>query len=95
METIFKLKSAELDSKFIDSIKKLFKDREIEISIKPIQDETEYLLNSHANKKQLLDAIKEIKMNKNLIRFTSQNLRNCPKNWSMNETQHRFFSNCI
>lgn len=72
METVFKLKATELDSKFIDSVKNLFKDREIEISIKPIQDETEYLFNSPANKKHLLDAIKEIKMNKNLIRFTSQ-----------------------
>ena len=41
METVFKLKAAELDSRFIDSsVKNLFKDREIEISIKPIQDET-------------------------------------------------------
>ena len=71
METVFKLKAEELDSKFLDSVKKLFKDRDIEISIKPIQDETEYLFNNPANKKHLLDAIKEIKMNKNLIHFTS------------------------
>ena len=71
METVFKLKDEELDSTFIDSVKNLFKDKEIEISIKPIQDETEYLFNSPANKKHLLDAIKEIKLNKNLIQFTS------------------------
>ena len=70
METIFKLKVAELDTKFIETIKNLFKDREIEISIKSIQDETEYLLNSPSNKKHLLDAIKDVKKNKNLIRFT-------------------------
>lgn len=72
METIFKLKAAELDSKFIETIKNLFKDSEIEISIKPIQDETEYLLNSPSNKKHLLDAIKDVKKNKNLIRFTGK-----------------------
>jgi antitoxin YefM len=72
METVFKLKATELDRGFIDSVKNLFKDREIEISIKPIQDETEYLLINPANKKYLLDAIKEIKKNKNLIRFTGK-----------------------
>jgi antitoxin YefM len=71
METIFKIKAEELDSKFIETIKNLFKDRELEISIKPIQDETEYLLSSPANKKHLMDAIKDVKKNKNLIRFTT------------------------
>ena len=72
METIFKLKAKELDISFIDSVKNLFKDREIEISIKPTQDETEYLLNTPTNKKRLLEAIKEVKQNKNLIRFSGE-----------------------
>lgn len=72
METIFKLKATELDRSFIESVKSLFKDREIEISIKPTQDETDYLLNTPNNRKQLLDAIKEIKKNKNLVHFSGQ-----------------------
>ena len=72
METVFKLKAAELDSGFIDSVKNLFKDREIEISIKTILDETEFLFNNPANKKHLLDALKEVKKNKNLVRFTGK-----------------------
>jgi len=72
METIFKLKATELDSKFIETIKNLFKDSEIEISIKTIQDETEYLLSNPSNKKHLLDAIKDVKKNKNIIRFTGK-----------------------
>jgi antitoxin YefM len=79
METVFKLKAKELDSGFIDSIKNLFKDREIEISIKPTLDETEYLFNSPANKKQLLKAIKEVKENKNLIRFTGEEFEELTK----------------
>ena len=72
METVFKLNANELDRSFIDSVKNLFKDREIEISIKPTQDETEFLFNTPVNKEQLLGAIKEIKKNKNLIRFTGK-----------------------
>ena len=72
METIFKLKAKELDISFINSVKNLFKDSEIEISIRQMQDETEYLLQSAANKKHLLDAIKEVKKNKNLISFTGK-----------------------
>jgi antitoxin YefM len=72
METVFKLKAEELDKNFIDSVKNLFKNKEIEISIRPAQDETEFLLNSPANKKHLLEAIKEVKKNKNLISFTGK-----------------------
>jgi antitoxin YefM len=80
METVFKLKAKELDISFIDSIKSLFKDREIEISIKPTLDETEYLLNTPANKKQLLEAIKKVKENKNLISFTGKEFEELTKN---------------
>jgi len=72
METVFRLKANELDNGFIDSLKNLFKDREIEISIKPTQDETEFLFKTPANKKELLAAIKEVKKNENLIRFSGK-----------------------
>jgi hypothetical protein len=79
METIFKLKAKELDKSFIDSVKNLFKDLEIEISIKQVQDETEYLLRSPENKKHLLEAITEMKKNKNLIRFTAKEFEELTK----------------
>lgn len=72
METIFKLKTKELDMSFIESIKNLFKGKEIEITIKSAQDETEYLLRTPANKKKLLEAMNEVKRNKNLIRFSGK-----------------------
>lgn len=53
METIFKLKASELDRNFIESVKNLFKDKEIEISIKPSQDETKYLLQSTCQQKAI------------------------------------------
>lgn len=53
-------------------VKNLFKNEKIEISIRPAQDETEFLFNSPANKKHLLAAIKEVKKNKNLISFTGE-----------------------
>lgn len=72
METVFKLRATELQNNFIDSLIALFKNNEIEITVRQVQDETEYLLSSPANKKALLDAIKEVKKNKNLIRFTGK-----------------------
>ena len=72
METVFKLNAKELDMSFIDSIRNLFKDHDIEISIKQVEDETEYLLKSPENKKNILEAITDVKKNKNLIRFTAQ-----------------------
>jgi len=72
METVFKLRATELQNSFIASLKALFKNNEIEITVKQMQDETEYLLSSPSNKKALLDAIKEVKKDKNLIRFTGK-----------------------
>ena len=72
METVFKLKAKDLDKSFIDSVRNLFKDHEIEISIKQVQDETDYLLKNPENKRHLLEAINDIKKNKNLIRLTAQ-----------------------
>jgi hypothetical protein len=72
METIFKLKAKELDASFIESIKHLFRGKEIEITVKSAQEETDYLLGSPANKKNLIEAIEEVKKNKNLIRFSGK-----------------------
>lgn len=72
METVFKLRATELQNSFIATLKALFKNNEIEITVTQVQDETEYLLSSPANKKALLDAIKEVKKDKNLIRFSAK-----------------------
>lgn len=71
MYTIYKIKANELDSDFLEALKILFKDREIEISVcestKNQEDETSYLLNSPINKEHLLKAIDNVDQNRDLV----------------------------
>lgn len=64
MYTTYRLNANDLDNKFIEAIKYLFKDKEIAIYE---ADETEYLTRSEANKKRLLEAIENVKLNRNLV----------------------------
>lgn len=57
MEAIYKLKANEIDPKLMDTIKKLFRGKEITITITAEDDETSYLSMNPANKKHLLDNI--------------------------------------
>lgn len=64
MYTIYKLRVAELDERFIDTLKHQFQDREIEIvvseAVDVAEDETAYLLRSSANRERLLQAIENV-----------------------------------
>jgi len=57
MEAIYKLSANEIDSNLISSIKKLFGQKEITITITSEPDETTYLTMNPANEKHLLDNI--------------------------------------
>ena len=57
METTYRLSEKELDDAFLNSIKSLYKNKNISITIEEKLDETEYLLNSNENKKKILDSI--------------------------------------
>ena len=57
MEAIYKLKAKEIDLNLMDTIKKLFRGKEITITITTDPDETTYLTMNPANKKHLLDNI--------------------------------------
>ncbi|HEY3370945.1 MAG TPA: hypothetical protein VGK10_08865 [Prolixibacteraceae bacterium] len=57
MEAIYKLKAKEIDPNLMDTIKKLFRGKEITITITTDDDETTYLTKNPANKKHLLDNI--------------------------------------
>lgn len=57
MYTSYHLNSNELNADFLESVKKLFKNKRITISIEEEMDETEYLLSTDANRKHLEDAL--------------------------------------
>lgn len=66
MQTIYQINADELDQSILDSIKALFKNKEIEIVVTEL-DETEYLLRSPANRERLLRAIEDVEANQNII----------------------------
>ncbi len=66
MQTIYQINADELDQKILESIKALFKDKEIEIVVSE-RDETAYLLRSPANRESLLSAVRDVEENRNII----------------------------
>ncbi len=66
MQTIYQINADELDHNILESIKALFKNKEIEIVVTEL-DETEYLLRSTANQEQLLRAIEDVEANQKCI----------------------------
>jgi antitoxin YefM len=64
----------ELSSDIIKAIKRTYQHRQIEIVIQEIEDETEYLLSSPANKEHLLRAIENIKNRTNLVQVKLEDL---------------------
>ena len=67
MYSTYRLKAEELSNDFVESVKSAYHDKEIEIIIQDVQDETEYLLSSAANREHLLKAVEEINKGKNLV----------------------------
>lgn len=57
MVSSFTLRTEELNANFIETIKNLFADREIEIIVQDAQTDTDYLLKSPENRKHLLQSI--------------------------------------
>lgn len=73
MSTVYRLKASELDRNFLEKIKAIFGDKEIEIIVTEF-DETAYLLKSESNKNRLLRAVENVKEGQNLVEVNLQDL---------------------
>ena len=71
MNTIFQINADDLDNRFIESIKTLFKNKKLIISVTEDIDETAYLLQSENNAKRVFEALEDLKSNKNLLTINS------------------------
>ncbi len=67
MTTTYYLEEKELNENFISSVKKLFKDKKLAITIQEEMDETEYLMSSEANKERLFQALEDYSKKQNII----------------------------
>ncbi|HEY7494524.1 MAG TPA: hypothetical protein VIH59_25915 [Candidatus Tectomicrobia bacterium] len=71
MYMTYRMNEEELDSRFLRTLKALFKGKEIEIVVSEApqseEDETAYLLRSPANRDRLLKAIENVAQKRNLV----------------------------
>ena len=66
MYTTYRLRANDLNIQFLESLKALFRDQEVEITVSAT-DETAYLLQSQANSLRLREAIANINAGANLV----------------------------
>jgi antitoxin YefM len=66
MYTIYRLNADELDSKFLESLKSAFGNKQIEIAVSEA-DETDYLLRAPANREHLQHALADAAAGRNLV----------------------------
>jgi antitoxin YefM len=64
--TVYRLHADELDKQFLQALKMLFANREIEIVVTEV-DETAYLLQEDANRERLLHAVENVENSQGLI----------------------------
>jgi antitoxin YefM len=60
MTTTYKLRASQLSDDILKSIREAFQDKEIEITVTEVLDETDYLLSTEANRKHLYKSMEEI-----------------------------------
>ncbi len=71
MYTTYHLQEDELNEDFLQSVKQLFKNKKIAITVEEEMDETEYLMSSSANKEKLHQALEDYRQGRNLVSFAN------------------------
>jgi antitoxin YefM len=74
VQTTYRVRADELTSDFVKALKVTYKDKEIEIIVSDVVDDTDYLLSTEGNREQLLGAIKDIEAGENLSSFSLDDL---------------------
>jgi hypothetical protein len=74
MVATYRLRSDEINENFLKSIQDNYRNKEVEIIIQEVEDETEYLLKSEANRQHLLRGIESVKSGTPLKTMTIEQL---------------------
>ena len=76
MVTIFQINETELDSRFLKSLKSMFKNRKLTLTVEAEEiDETSYLMSSSINNERLMQAIKNVENGKNLVEIDLNDIK--------------------
>jgi len=76
MLATYRLRADEINDTFLKTIQNSYMNKEIEITIQEVEDETEYLLKSEPNRRHLLRGIEEIRSGVPLQTMTIEQLNN-------------------
>ena len=75
----YRMNVSELDDRFLETLRAMFRGKEIEISVSEAveieEDETAYLLRSPANREHLLKALDDLAQGRNLVAVGVDELR--------------------
>ena len=74
MTATYRLRSDEITENFLKNIQYNYRNKEIEITIQEVEDETEYLLKSEANRQHLLRGLEEARSGTPLQTMTIEQL---------------------
>jgi antitoxin YefM len=74
MYSTYRMKANELTSDFVKALKNNYQNRQIEIIVQDVEDETEYLLGTPANREHLLTSIKNIENHIGLVEMNLESI---------------------